>query len=151
MGKRGKISIREKMETHLGENLFDLFQSDCPTPEEACKAINSYPNLEGSGLEMKPQTLLLTIKRAIQANELEEDAFAKWFEKKPRGRKGRETETTPGKVFTPKFSRHEDGLRLCISVPYNNQDGERVTGDFIFEVRGNNVTAHIDTEELVEA
>lgn len=75
-------------------------------------------------------------------NEVQDVPVTNVVEEK-RG-KGRPVNHTVGFVMTPKFSRENKGdSELVLSVPYNNEDGERTIGTVVLSYANGNLVATI--------
>jgi len=87
-GKRGKKSLRSKIEEKHGDiwAVIRKHCDGCTNKEDACETLNDA--LSDSSLTMQPQTMLNTILKGIDDDEVtEEDFFFKWAARKRRGRK----------------------------------------------------------------
>jgi hypothetical protein len=87
-GKKGKVSIRSKIEKKHG-SLWDLLRKHCKgckTKEEGADALDSF--LNDSELSMSAQVLSNTIEKGIESGEIKKDEFfVAWTIRKRRGRK----------------------------------------------------------------
>jgi hypothetical protein len=55
-------------------------------------------------------------------------------ETKSKTERGRQPDVKPGKVFTPKFERDDNGIYLVLTVPFNDHNGMRRNGTISLSV-----------------